>query len=102
MKETLSEPSAKKDLKRFGKRKATKKASAAKLAPKNFAMQTSRRNPTRRLTSVHPPNVVTDLIKDMAFLSLFFLLYLKRKTLTRTLQKKIKRQQKKHLDKKII
>jgi len=56
-------PSAKRERNRFGRRSATKKASAMKPAPRKAATRTSRTNPKTRLTAVNPPMVTIDLIK---------------------------------------
>ncbi len=54
-------PSANRRRSRFGSRKATKKASVSRLAPKAQAMTTSRTSPSTRESTVLAPTVAVDL-----------------------------------------
>ena len=56
-KAALNAPSPNQRRKRFGKRKATTKASATNPVPKTAASRISRKNPRTRLTIVSPPTV---------------------------------------------
>ena len=62
MKDTVREPSANRRRKRLGIRKATKKASAARPAPKKPAMTTSLTNPSMRLSKVAAPTIPAALV----------------------------------------
>ena len=64
----LVAPSPTISLKEFGILKATKKACAARLVPKKFAITISRRNPRTLLIAVAAPITPVDLIK--CFLSM--------------------------------
>src|SRR5215468_1990138 len=62
MKAAAKAPSAKMARKWFGRRKATKKASAIGPAPSTAAITTSRMKPEARETRVRPPTVAIRLI----------------------------------------
>lgn len=67
-KETFKVPSAKRLRNKFGKRKATKKASAHIVAPKNQAINISRPKPIIRLSIVNPLTVAMECSNDILFL----------------------------------
>ena len=58
-------PSANSERNRFGKRNATKKASATGPAPSSAASSISRTKPRTRLTAVSPPIVAIERKSDM-------------------------------------
>src|SRR6056297_2208619 len=60
MKAALNAPSAKRRRNRFGRRSATKKASATGPAPSTAAISRSRTKPRIRLAMVYPPTVATE------------------------------------------
>src|SRR5215469_1184612 len=64
-KAALKAPSAKRLRKRFGRRWATKKASAISPVPSTRAISTSRTKPSTRLAMVKPPTVAIDRISAM-------------------------------------
>ncbi len=61
MNDMVSAPSATRRLKKFGIRKATKKASVDELAPKKYASSISLEKPRTRLVSVDTATIPVDL-----------------------------------------
>ena len=68
-------PSANKLLNKLGNLKATTNASDKAPAPNILAKTISLRKPVIRLIRVKPPNVATDLNKDIIFSFLYFVFY---------------------------